>query len=256
MDSPDVSSILLPGLQVHGVAVTGAASGIGRATAILAARSGASVVAGDINEAMLAEVEEYATTEGLAIRCVHLDLADPTSIADFIAVADEGSNLRGVVNAAGIAREERALDVSLATWNHYQMVLLTGPFLVAQGAARIMVARGTGGSIVNVSSAAATMGAANLTPYTAAKAGLIGMTKALAREWGQYGVRVNCISPGAVDTPLYRAQQTHRENIAQLPIPRIGTPDDLALAIGFFLADQSPWITGQNLNVNGGALMH
>ena len=256
MDSLHVSSMLLPGLQGHGIAVTGGSSGIGRATAILAARSGASVVAGDINEQTRADLEESAKAEGLAIQCVHLDLADPASVADFVATADAGGNLRGVVNAAGIAREEPALEVSLETWNHYQAVLLTGPFLVAQGAARIMVARGTGGSIVSGSSAAATVGHANLAPYTAAKAGLIGMTKALAREWGQYGIRVNCVSPGAVDTPLYRAQQTHRDDVTRLPIPRIGTPEDLALAIGFFLADQSPWITGQNLNVNGGALMH
>ena len=256
MDSMDLSSMLLPGLEGHGVAVTGGASGIGQATAILAARSGASVVAGDINDQTLAEMEQYVKAEDLPIRCVRLDVADAVSVAGFIAAADAEHNLHGVVNAAGIARETPALDVSLEMWNHVQAVLLTGPFLVAQGAAKIMVERGTGGSIVNVSSAAATVGHVNLTPYTAAKAGLVGMTKALAREWGQYGIRVNCVSPGAVDTPLYWAQDTHHDDIKRLPMQRIGTPDDLALAIGFFLAGQSPWVTGQNLNVNGGALMY
>src|SRR5258708_1288248 len=243
----DLSPMLLPGLDGRGVAVTGGTSGIGRATAILAARSGASVVAGDINDQTRAEMERYVKAEDLRIRCVHLDVADAASVAEFIPAGGAEHNLCGVVNAAGIARETPALDVSLEMWNHVQSVLLTGPFLVAQGAARIMVERGSGGSIVNVSSAAATVGHVNLAPYSAAKAGLVGLTKALAREWGPYGIRVNCVSPGAVDTPLYWAQETHRDAIKRLPLQRIGTPDDRALETGFFRARQSAFGTGQNL---------
>jgi 3-oxoacyl-[acyl-carrier protein] reductase len=250
------SSYALPGLAGAGVAVTGGASGIGRATALLAARSGASVVAGDINAELLAELEALAKDEGLPIRTVRLDVADPGSVAEFVATGDADGNLRGVVNAAAVAVERSAVDVSYDFWLNVVAVNLTGAFLVCQGAARIMIERGTGGSIVNVASAAALNGSAGLAPYSATKGGLVSLSKALAREWGPHKVRVNCVSPGAVDTPLYHAQPTKRDVIAALPLGRIGTPQDLALSIGFLLTDLSSWTTGQNLNVNGGSLMY
>src|SRR5262249_29686564 len=154
-------------------------------------------------------------------------------------------NLRGVVNAAAVAVERPALDVSYDFWLNMLAVNLTGTFLVCQGAARIMVERGTGGSIVNVASAAALNGAGRLAPYSSTKGGVISLSKALAREWGPHNVRVNCVSPGAVDTPLYHAQPTKRDVVSALPLRRIGTPHELALSIGFFLTDLSPWITGQ-----------
>jgi len=252
----DLSPTAVTGIAGRVVAVTGAGSGIGRFTALLAARSGASVVGGDINPEALGELAAIAATQGLDIRCVHLDLADPSSIDDFLSEADRGGALYGVVNAAGIAAECPALDITLETWLHYQAVLLTGPFLMAQGAARRLVAREAEGSIVNVSSAAALVGPPNRAHYTAAKGGLVSLTKVLAREWGPHGIRVNTVSPGAIDTPLYHAQATRHDVISSLPIPRIGTPEDVAMAIGFFLGNQSPWITGQNLNINGGSFMH
>src|SRR5690348_517963 len=110
------STYALPGLDGAGVIVTGGASGIGRATALLAARSGASVVAGDVNQQMLAELESLAKDEGLPIRTIRLDVADPDSIAEFVAAGDLDGNLRGVVNAAAVAVERPALDVSYDFW--------------------------------------------------------------------------------------------------------------------------------------------
>jgi NAD(P)-dependent dehydrogenase (short-subunit alcohol dehydrogenase family) len=247
--------ILLPGLSGTSVAVTGGASGIGLATTLLAARSGARVVAGDVNDNALADLSRVAADEGLDVVDVHLDVADPASIDAFLSSADQAGTLRGVVNAAGIADEAPALEVSPELWHRHLAVNLTGTFLVCQGAARLMSQRPEGGSIVNVSSTAGVIGSARLSHYAASKAGVIGLSKSFAKEWGQYGIRVNVVSPGAVDTPLYHQQSIKRDNITQLPLSRIGQPADLALAIGYFLTDQSGWVTGQNLNVNGGAFM-
>ncbi|MGI5129878.1 SDR family NAD(P)-dependent oxidoreductase [Pseudonocardia sp. CA-107938] len=246
----------IPGIDGTGVIVTGAASGIGRGAALLAARSGASVVAGDRNDALLADLDVQAKEEGLAIRTVHLDVGSSESISAFVAAGSEaGSGLYGVVHAAAVAVERPSLDIDPAFWDDVLRINLTGTFVLAREAGRVMIARGTGGSIVNVASAAAVAGSVRLAPYTATKAGVVALGKSLAQEWGPLGIRVNTVSPGAVDTPLYHSQPTRRDTIDKLPLPRIGTPEDIALAIGFFLGDQSPWITGQNLNVNGGALM-
>jgi 3-oxoacyl-[acyl-carrier protein] reductase len=251
----------IPGLDGVGVVVTGAASGIGRATALLAARSGAAVVAGDRNDELLGELDVLAKEDGLPISTMHLDVADPAAIAAFVAAGDAagsdngGGGLRGVVHAAAVADERFALDVDLAFWENVMAVNLTSAFVLAREAGRVMIARGGGGSIVNVASAAATNGSIRLSPYSATKAGMVSMGKSLAAEWGPHGIRVNTVSPGAVDTPLYHKQAVRRDPVENLPLARIGTPDDLALAIGFFLGTQSPWVTGQNLNVNGGALM-
>ncbi len=247
--------IVLPGLTGATVVVTGGASGIGLATTLLAARSGAHVVSGDLNDAAFDELAKVAADEGLDVVGVHLDVADPASIEHFLAAGDADGTLRGVVNAAGIADEAPALEVTPELWQRHLAVNLTGTFLVCQGAAQRMSQRGDGGSIVNVSSTAGVIGSARLSHYAASKGGVIALSKSLAKEWGQYGIRVNVVSPGAVDTPLYHQQSIKRDNIANLPLSRIGQPADLALAIGYFLTDQSGWVTGQNLNVNGGAFM-
>jgi NAD(P)-dependent dehydrogenase (short-subunit alcohol dehydrogenase family) len=246
----------IPGLDGVGVIVTGGASGIGRGTALLAARSGAAVVVGDRNEALLADLEVQAKDEALSIRTLRVDVGVAADIDALVAAGDAaGSGLRGVVHAAAVADERPALEVDPAFWDTVMTINLTGAFRLAREAGRAMIARGNGGSIVNVASAAAVNGSIRLAPYSATKAGIVALGKSLAREWGPHGIRVNTVSPGAVDTPLYHQQAIRRDPVENLPLARIGTPEDLASAIGFFLGDQSPWITGQNLNVNGGAVM-
>jgi NAD(P)-dependent dehydrogenase (short-subunit alcohol dehydrogenase family) len=236
--------------------VTGGASGIGRATAILAACSGAHVVAGDLNEQALADLEHHARDNGLPIRTVRLDVTSPESVAEFLAVGEEP--LAGVACSAGIAPDVPAFDMTLEMWNHVIAVNLTGTFLVAQAAARAMVEHGRGGSIVTVASAMGTTGAVNLAHYSASKGGIMALTKSLAREFGPHQIRVNSVSPGGINTPLYQgrmSEQKVRENIARMPLGRLGEPEDVAKCIGFLLSDLSLWITGQTINVNGGSLM-
>ncbi|MGI5129876.1 SDR family NAD(P)-dependent oxidoreductase [Pseudonocardia sp. CA-107938] len=248
--------VTLPGLEGAAVAVTGGASGIGRGTVLLAARSGASVTAGDVNPETLDELADLARAEGLDVRCRRLDVRDPDAVTEFVAAADVDGRLRGVVNAAGIAVERPTLEVTDEFWDDVLRVNLTGTFLVARAAAERLVDRPGGGAIVNVAATSGSHGRARMVPYASSKGAMIGLTKALAQEWGPRGVRVNCVSPGAVDTPLAAAQISRRDVIAALPLPRMGQPQDLALAIGCFLTDLTPWVTGQTLNVNGGSIMY
>ena len=256
MTAQPAPSITLPGLEGAAVAVTGGASGIGRATVLLAARSGATAIAGDVNPQMLDELDGLARAEGLDVRCRRLDVRDPESVIEFVADADRDGNLRGAVNSAGISVDRPTLEVTDEFWDDVLRINLTGTFLVARAAAERMVDRPGGGAIVNVSSNAGSAGRPLKAPYTSSKGAVIGLTKALAKEWGPRGVRVNCISPGAVDTPLRATHTTAHDVIGNLPLPRVGTPEELALAIGLFLTDLTPWVTGQTLNVNGGSMTY
>jgi 3-oxoacyl-[acyl-carrier protein] reductase len=250
--------VVVPGLQGTTVAVTGAASGIGRATSLLVARSGAHVVAGDMNDPGLADLEKTAAADGLSVKPVRLDVSDPASVKEFIALAAGNERFWGAVCAAGISPDMDLLDMTLEGWNRVLGVNLTGTFLVAQEAARVLVERGQGGSIVTVASNAATTGTPGLGHYNASKAGVMSLTKTLARELGVHEIRANCISPGAVNTPLFWSRMDSEQAEQwkpRSPLTRIGEPEDLAKAIGFLLSDLSPWITGQVINVNGGSLM-
>lgn len=255
----DFAGVVLPGLDGVTVAVTGGASGIGRASAVLAAQSGARVVAGDLNDDLLADLATEAKARELAIETVHLDVADTDNVEEFVATADARSDLYGLVSSAGISPDTPALDLSLAQWHQVIAVNLTGTFLVDQLAARAMVAHGRGGSIVNIGSAVGTTGSGSLTHYAATKGGVASLTRSLARELGPSNIRVNCVSPGgAVNTPLMWSRVSEEyveQRVAGLPLQRIGEPADLAYCIGFLLSGLSTWITGQNIQVNGGSLM-
>lgn len=259
MPAIDFATTALPGLQGVTVAVTGGASGIGRASALLAAQSGARVVAGDVNDELLTALQNEASTRGLAIEGVHLDVSDAGSVAEFIAVADAHANLFGVVSSAGISPDSPGMELSLELWHKVLDVNLTGTFMVNQLAGRAMIAHGQGGSIVNIGSAVGTSGSAVLAHYAATKGGVLSLTRSLAKELGPSNIRVNCVSPGgAVNTPLMWSRVTEeyvQQRVAGLPLPRIGEPEDLAYCIGFLLSGLSTWITGQNIQVNGGSLM-
>jgi len=258
---PDIefSRTVLPGLDGVTVAVTGGASGIGRAAAVLAAQSGARVVAGDLNDDLLADLAREAKSRDLTLQTTHLDVADATSVEEFIALADARSDLFGLVASAGISPDVPSLEITPEQWHQIMDINLTGLFLCNQLAARAMVAHGQGGSIVNIGSAVGQTGAGTLAHYAATKGGVAALTRALAKDLGPHAIRVNCVSPGgAVDTPLMWSRVTEEyveQRVAGLPLRRIGRPEDLAYCIGFLLSGLSSWITGQNLQVNGGSLM-
>jgi NAD(P)-dependent dehydrogenase (short-subunit alcohol dehydrogenase family) len=255
MGMPEETALQLLDLRGVSVAVTGGGSGIGRATALLAAQLGASVVAGDRNDSGVAALADEAERAGLDVSGVALDVTDRGSIDAFLAAATAKAPLWGIVSSAGIAPVVPALDLTPQAWQEVLSVNLTGTWDVAQAAARILVEQGRGGSIVNVGSNASTFGPADLAHYTASKAAVVGVSKTLARELGRYDIRVNVVSPGAVDTPLYWDRPSHNDDVTKLPLARIGQPEDLARCALFLLSPLSSWITGQCILVNGGSIM-
>ncbi|MGH3760084.1 SDR family NAD(P)-dependent oxidoreductase [Actinophytocola sp.] len=242
------------------VVVTGAGSGIGFATGLLAAGRGASVVAADLDADGLAELAAAAAEAfpaSLEVTTVRCDVADAGSVGElFAAVAGTGTPLRGLANCAGITGDQPFDELSPEHWQHVLGVNLTGSYLVARAAVRAMDQ--DGGSIVLVGSGTTNTPAAGLAHYIASKAGVIGLARALAKELGGRGIRVNTVSPGPVDTPLLRARMSDEvvaERSRTALLGRLGRPQDVALMIGFLLSDQSSWITGQTINVNGGTAM-
>ena len=241
------------------VAITGGGSGIGRQAALNLARIGCEVVAGDRDAEALRRLAHDAEAENLVIRTAELELRDEFSIKDFVQkAAEQNSGLAGVVCSGGVSPTVPVLEMTKEQWDLVLDVNLTGTFLAAREAARIMAEQSRGGSIVTVSS---TMGASGGRPgfahYAASKAGVIGLTKTLAIELGPLGVRANCVAPGAVDTPLFRETvgETTAKTWSKSPLGRVGVPQDIAAAIEFLLTDRSSWITGQVIHVNGGVYM-
>jgi NAD(P)-dependent dehydrogenase (short-subunit alcohol dehydrogenase family) len=244
---------------VGGVAITGGGSGIGRQAALVMARTGSEVIVGDRDSEALARLRSDAEAEHLCIRTSELELRSENSVREFVQkAAAQANGLAGLVCSGGVSPAAPLLEMTKDRWDLVLDVNLTGTFIAAQEAARIMVGQGTGGSIVTVSS---TMGASGGRPgfahYAASKAGVIGLTKTLAIELGANGIRVNCVAPGAVDTPLFR--ETVGEAVAKTwsksPLGRVGEPQDIAEAIEFLLTQRSSWITGQVIHVNGGVYM-
>jgi 2-hydroxycyclohexanecarboxyl-CoA dehydrogenase len=237
--------------------VTGGASGIGRATALLLAGAGARVFVGDLDEAVGRSVAAEAAGQGHAIRYLALDLADPGSIDHFVAAVNaEVERVDGLVNAAGWDRIEPFLDNPPEMWDRLIAVNLMGAVRLTRGVLPAMVAAGHG-KIVNISSDAGRVGSLGETVYAAAKGGLIAFTKSLAREMARYGINVNCVCPGPTDTPLFQRQP---ERIKQaltraIPFRRIARPIEIAHAVEFFLSARSDYITGQVLSVSGGLTM-
>lgn len=259
MSSQEAAQLAFTGLHDSTVAITGGARGIGWATALLAEHAGAHVVVGDLSEESLATVEEIAASDRLNIRGVRLDVSDDENTRAFVQDAASDGRRLGLVCSAGIAPDMDFLDMTPEQWQTVQDVNLKGTFSAAQEAARVMRERATGGPIVTISSAVGTTGSPRLTHYAATKGGVIAMTRSMAREVGQFGIRVNCVSPGGgLNTPLYLNRATPEQvaaRVAGLPMRRLGEPEDCANFIVFLLSDLSGWITGQNFNINGGSIM-
>ena len=257
--------------------ITGAGSGIGAATARLFSEEGATVIGADISEANVKEVmSDIERGEGIA-----LDVADSTAVREaFDYVEKRYGALHVLVNGAGInapTREEnqRLVDVNVAvaaahkrgetlhpdflsgvTDEHFDRVLsvnLKGPFFTIRESVPLM-RRSGGGSIVNISSVSALVGTPMPLYYPASKAGVLGMTRAAAGELAPHNIRVNAVAPGAVDTPLLRAQPDEIvDSIAGVqPIPSLAQPEDLAQTMLFLASDDSKYYTGQTLSPSGG----
>lgn len=228
--------------------VTGGAGGIGRGLVESLLAAGARVAALDVGEATASEVR--------AVKC---DVTDPASVQAAIGgvTAEEGP-IKLLVCAAGIDSRSPLVDLDPAEWHRVVNVSLTGAFLTARAVVPSMV-RGGGGSIVAFSSGWATKGCPNGAHYAAAKAGVEAMVKSLALEVARLGIRVNAVAPGPVRTPMVEIVSDlaawEQERSEAIPMGRIGEVEDIVGPVLFLLGEQSRYITGQVLHVNGGLLM-
>jgi NAD(P)-dependent dehydrogenase (short-subunit alcohol dehydrogenase family) len=243
------------------VLVTGGASGIGLATVQFALEGGAKVIVADRNpEALDALAKRPEAKDGRLI-AEALDITDRDGVIALLEKVSAGFGLvDGLVCAAGISIEAPLMDVTPDLWLKHIEINLTGSFYIAQEVARRLVERKRQGAIVTVSSAQGFRGRHNSVPYVSSKAGIFGLTKAMAMDLAAEGVRVNCVAPGAVNTPLMQSVVAKAPGgieavLARIPMGRVGEPEDVARAICFLLSDAASWITGQTLHVNGGSLV-
>lgn len=241
------------------IMITGGASGIGLATALMAARDGATVCALDRNEALLGELSTMAAREGLGIRTRVCEVTDPAAVeAATQWCVNEAGPMDGLVCSAGITQEIPFLELPLSLWNRVLDVNLTGTFLSSQTAARAMVASGKPGAIVTISSSFGVTVRPGAAAYCASKSGVIALSKTMALELAPHRIRVNCVAPGSVDTPLsrgVRAATGRTVSGGDQPLGRQGEPDDIATMICFLLSEGAGWTTGQTYHVNGGKLL-
>jgi 2-hydroxycyclohexanecarboxyl-CoA dehydrogenase len=244
-------------MQNRTVVVTGGASGIGKATALLLAREGARVIVGDVDEAGGRATAAEASGEGLAVEFLPLDLTQPALIGEFAAAVEaRAERVDGLVNGAGWDRIEPFLQNPPEMWDQLIQINLLGAIRLTRALLTSMVAA-QAGKIVNISSDAGRVGSTGETVYAAAKGGLIAFTKSLARELARYRINVNCVCPGPTDTPLFQRQpERMREALTRaIPFRRIAQPAEIAEAVMFFLSRRSDYITGQVLSVSGGLTM-
>ena len=235
--------------------ITGGASGIGRACAIVLAQAGAQIALVDVNETGMAETVD-AAGGGLAVAC---DLSDPDQILHMRQqVIDALGGVDILVHCAGIISYRRGISaVPLGEWNRVLDVNLRGTYLVCQAFIEGMKAR-RDGRIIAFSSLAARVGGIEVgIHYTASKAGLIGLTRTLAKEGGPYGITVNAVAPGFILTGPVQQQLAGREGeyAAQIPLRRLGEPQDVANVVLFLASPLASYITGAVLDINGGMYM-
>ena len=239
--------------------VTGAASGLGRATALEFARAGARVVVADrAASAGAAVVAEIAATGGHAV-FVEPDVTDPRAGEALVAacVSTFGSLDFAVNNAGTTGLPGSVVDYPLDAWRSTMAVNLDGVFFSMRAELAVMVAMGSG-AIVNVASGAGLVGFAGLPAYVASKHGVVGLTKSAALECAPRGVRVNCVCPGSVRTPMLEGfmggdERVERAMTAGVPMGRLGTPDEVAAAIVWLCSDAASYMVGHALVVDGGA---
>ncbi|MGD9560618.1 MAG: SDR family oxidoreductase [Oscillospiraceae bacterium] len=240
------------------VLITGASGGIGSAAARLFAQNGARVVLGAHRHFARAEALCAEIVAGGGSACALR--ADVTSEADVQRLFAEAESRFGpvdiLVNNAGIAGQKLFTDLTLAEWHRMLDVHATGTFLCCRRALPAMVQKKVG-AIVNVASMWGQVGAACEVHYSAAKAAVIGLTKALAKEMAPSGIRVNCVAPGAVATPMMAdfTAEEQAELCAQVPLGRLGTPREVADTIFFLASPAAAYLTGQVLSPNGGMVV-
>jgi 3-oxoacyl-[acyl-carrier protein] reductase len=237
--------------------VTGASRGIGEAIARRLAAEGAIVLAAARSTSVLDRVVADIAKSGGRARVLEIDVSQPASIESAMKNAlEEHGQIDVLVNNAGIAEDNLILRMSREAWDRVLMTNLTGAFLLIQAVVKGMVRRRYG-RIVNVTSVVGLMGNAGQANYAAAKAGLVGLTRSVARELGSRNVTCNAVAPGFIATAMTdRMTEAAREGLSgQIPLQRLGAPEDVAAAVAFLASEDAAYVTGAVLNVSGGLYM-
>lgn len=237
--------------------VTGGAQGIGKTISEELIRNGAHVVLGDVNLEGAQATADAINNSGGSASAVRIDVSNPDEVKQvFDSILKDKKPVDILVNNAGITRDGLMVRMKEADWDSVLNINLKGSFLCSQQAAKQMMKQKSG-AIVNIASIVGLMGNFGQANYSASKAGVIGLTKTLAREVASRGIRVNAVAPGFIDTEMTRVlEDSVRQNlIEQIPLARLGLPDDVARCVSFLVSDRSSYITGQVINVNGGMLM-
>jgi 3-oxoacyl-[acyl-carrier protein] reductase len=237
--------------------VTGASQGIGRACALKLAKNGATVAVAARNQEKLNEVVNEIIAAGGKAAAFALDVTDGEQVKSAIkaAIAQFGK-IDILVNNAGITRDQLVMRMKRADWDAVLQTNLTSAYLCIQHVASAMLKQ-RWGRIINISSIFGQMGQAGQANYAASKAGLIGLTMAIARELGSRNITCNAVAPGFIETAMTEVLgEEFKQNAAkQIPLGRLGTVDDVANAVAFLASDEASYITGHVLSVNGGMLM-
>jgi 3-oxoacyl-[acyl-carrier protein] reductase len=238
--------------------ITGAAQGIGRAIATTLAQQGANVVVADIQlEKAETTAKEIMAETGQKVIAVHVDVVDSASVKAMIdRTIDEFERIDILVNNAGITRDSLIMRMKEADWDLVLNINLKGTFNCSKAVVRPMMKQHYG-RIVNITSVSGLIGQVGQTNYSSSKAGIIGFTKALAREVGSRKITVNAVAPGLVKTALTidLPEELKDMFIEMTPLGRYGEPEDIANAVAFLVSDEASYITGQVLSVDGGMAM-
>jgi len=237
--------------------VTGGGRGIGRAIAQALAAEGAAVAIADWDESSATQAAEKLKAQGHQALAVKADVTNAAQMDDVVKQTIEAfGNLTILINNAGITKDNLVLRMSEEDWDRVLDVNLKGVFITTKAVARSMLKQ-RDGRIVNIASVVGLIGNAGQANYSSSKAGIIGFTKSTAREFAPRHVRVNAVAPGFIETAMTEAldEEARQKLMAQIPLPRLGTPDDVAAAVLFLVSDAAAYVTGHVLNVDGGMAM-
>lgn len=237
--------------------VTGASRGIGRAIALELGRRGATVIGTATTEKGAEGISAALADNGFAGRGMVLDVTQPGGVVDVVKmVAEQFGTPTVLVNNAGITRDNLLMRMKEEEWDSILDTNLSSVFRMTKACLRGMM-KARKGRIINISSVVAAAGNAGQTNYAAAKAGLIGFSKSVAREVGTRGITVNVVAPGFIDTDMTRElpEEQRKALLGQIPLERLGRPEEVAHAVAFLASPQAGYITGETLHVNGGMYM-